>query len=125
MLYLDPGRLRIVYAIAFCTGIAAIFFGYRRSRMLLGDPWDPLRRKRDSNPEIPAASPAAASTDSMPQVIRLSLPPVATRSTEMSQQQKVAAALIRAGVANPLGWTESTPQAEDTTSKLQSSSSSA
>ncbi len=53
----------------------------------------------------PTARPSSSNPESVPQVIRLSLPPIATRSTEMSQQEKVAAALMRAGVVNPASWT--------------------
>lgn len=43
-----------------------------------------------------------------PEVIRLSEPVGAVPATAMTQQQKIAAALSRAGVANPLSWS-STP----------------
>jgi len=43
----------------------------------------------------------------MPQVIRLPLPSVTFRSSDMTQQQRVAAALVRASVTNPAGWTDS------------------
>jgi hypothetical protein len=37
-------------------------------------------------------------------VIRLSSAAVATSSTEMSQQQKIAAAMVKAGIRNPAAW---------------------
>jgi hypothetical protein len=37
-------------------------------------------------------------------VIQLSAEPVAMKATEMSQQQKIAAALMKAGVSNPAAW---------------------
>jgi hypothetical protein len=37
-------------------------------------------------------------------VIRLSSAAVATPSTEMSQQQKIAAAMVKAGIRNPAAW---------------------
>ena len=60
----------------------------------------------------------------MPQVIRLSLPSISARSTEMTQQEKVAAALMRAGIANPASWTGSSSQVEDSTpgTRLESNS---
>ena len=45
----------------------------------------------------------------MQEVIRLTLQSIPGRSTEMTQQEKVAAALVRAGIANPAGWTVSSP----------------
>jgi hypothetical protein len=121
--HLGPARLRILYAIAFCIGLAATFFGFRRSRALPIKSDNAEQPRQDSNSEVPATVAQAESADSTPQVIRLSLSPVAARSTEMSQQQKVAAALVRAGIPNPASWTES-PHLEDATSTAKSESSS-
>ena len=37
-------------------------------------------------------------------VIRLSLDPAPTNASEMTQQQKIAAAMMKAGIANPAAW---------------------
>ena len=55
----------------------------------------------------PTPRPASFEPESTPQVIRLSLPSVSTPSTEMTQQEKVAAALMRAGIASLASWTDS------------------
>ncbi len=63
-----------------------------------------------SSLEFSSVSPAENSADheSSPsasmQVIRLSPDSAPTRSADMTQQQKVAAALMRAGIANPAAW---------------------
>jgi hypothetical protein len=49
-----------------------------------------------------AMSMAAARPE--PKVIRLSSAAVETSSTEMSQQQKIAAAMVKAGIRNPAAW---------------------
>src|SRR5207248_6681290 len=38
------------------------------------------------------------------QVVRLSAESVSVPVTEMTQQQKIAAALVRAGITNPMAW---------------------
>ena len=38
------------------------------------------------------------------EVIRLSSPPAPTKSADMTQQQKIAAALLKAGISNPIAW---------------------
>jgi hypothetical protein len=53
-----------------------------------------------SNSAVSQSGPAAAS----PEVVRLSGPTSALRTTEMSQQQKIAAALMKAGITNPAAW---------------------
>jgi hypothetical protein len=51
------------------------------------------------------ASSATDSADGQPQVIRLRAVAQAPRSaSEMTQQQKIAAALTRAGITNPAAW---------------------
>lgn len=122
--HLDPARLRILCAIAFCTGQTALFFGFRRSRKQPTESANPEHSKPDSNSETPGANPTVESADSTPQVIRLSLPPVANRSVEMSQQERVAAALIRAGISSPASWTEASSPIADNTPSAKSESAS-
>jgi len=45
-----------------------------------------------------------ATTESEPEVIRLSEPAAAVSATAMTQQQKIAAALSKAGITNPAAW---------------------
>jgi hypothetical protein len=122
--HLDPARLRTLYAIAFCTGLAALFAGFRRSRARPTESANSVPSKPDSNPHTPPPSAPVDSADSTPQVIRLSVPPVGARSVEMSQQEKVAAALIRAGLSNPTSWTDASPQVGDNSPAAKSDSAS-
>jgi len=56
----------------------------------------------------PGSDPSdAASLVAAPQVVHLTTTPAPTKSSDMTQQQKIAAALTRAGLANPAAW--STP----------------
>jgi hypothetical protein len=51
-----------------------------------------------------AAQGQSGSIETRPQVIRLSEPASSLKATEMSQQQKIAAALMKAGITNPAAW---------------------
>ena len=52
----------------------------------------------------PVPMPSSSSTGARSQVIRLSPDPAPANTAEMTQQQKVAAALIKAGISNPAAW---------------------
>jgi hypothetical protein len=52
----------------------------------------------------PPARPMPPPNGAHPEVIRLSTPATATKSADMTQQQKVAAALLKAGISNPAAW---------------------
>ena len=120
----DPKRLVVVYGIGVCTGISLFFCGLRsgkqRPQILdkpvsampsasadmvspqpAGNPPDktaPLQAATSS--AQPATSPSAAASYEVIRLTPESSPPL----HEMSQQQKVAAALVKAGIANPAGW---------------------
>ncbi|HEY4764815.1 MAG TPA: hypothetical protein VIH75_14145 [Candidatus Sulfotelmatobacter sp.] len=53
-----------------------------------------------SEQEFETGSPAQR----IPQLIRLSQESLPTKSSEMSQQQKIAAALLKAGISSPAAW---------------------
>jgi E3 Ubiquitin ligase len=59
-------------------------------------------------PGVPALVSAKAGGDGngngSPQIVRLSGDSVAMPATEMTQQQKIAAALVKAGITSPLAW---------------------
>lgn len=67
---------------------------------------------RPSNPglaitkeAIRESEPGFAGSDGKPhEVVRLAPEPGPTTTSEMSQQQKIAAALIKAGISNPAAW---------------------
>lgn len=106
ILHSDPALLRLAGALGFSIGLTAFLLALSR----------PRSKQTSSSAEPISASPSTDSPalhassqpePSAPQLIRLSLPPIAARSTEMTQQQKVAAALLRAGIANPAAWIDS------------------
>src|SRR5260370_12735351 len=51
---------------------------------------------------------AAAGTESVQQIIRLSSETDSLPAVAMTQQQKIAAALVRAGISNPAAWSAAT-----------------
>lgn len=115
----DPALLRLAGALGFSIGLTAFLLALSR----------PRTKQTSSSPEPISASPSSDSPalhasaqqePSAPQVVRLSLPPIAARSTEMTQQQKVAAALSRAGIANPAAWIDSSADRADENSASRS-----
>jgi hypothetical protein len=107
ILHADPLLLRVACVVAFSFGLTAFVFGLRRPRVR------PEPVPASLEPVLPESNPSPLSPSEpqfvMQQVVRLSLPSIPGRSTEMTQQEKVAAALVRAGIANPAGWTSSPP----------------
>ena len=54
------------------------------------------------------------------EVIRLSSPPGPTKSADMTQQQKIAAALLKAGISNPIAWSAAgLPAADSSANEVQ------
>jgi hypothetical protein len=106
---LSPAGLRLLCTISSCAGLLIVLFGLRLNRKTSHS-----SQKRDSQPadatpihQAPTVqSPAAAQ-----QVIHLTNTPGPVRSSDMSQQQKIAAALGRAGISNSASWSrpESSP----------------
>ena len=105
ILHADPALLRLACIITFAFGLTAFLFGLRHPRALPKTSPAPLEPV-SSNPVTSSLRLRASSQPEIltQQVIRLSLPSLPARSTDMTQQEKVAAALVRAGIANP-GWT--------------------
>jgi len=64
----------------------------------------------------PTLTPEVASEG--PEIIRLSTEATSVPAAEMTQQQKIAAALMRAGVSNPTGWTAMSAPAKPPQSRL-------
>jgi len=50
------------------------------------------------------AEPVAIRADALHEVVRLPSPSAPRKSSEMTQQQKIAAALVRAGITSPAAW---------------------
>lgn len=65
----------------------------------VGDDFDPGSLLQPVEPQT-----RLRNSDPGGQVIRLSPEPVPTRSADMTQQQKIAAALLKAGISNPAAW---------------------
>lgn len=57
------------------------------------------------NADVPAPPMAGPSVGLPHQLIRLSPESVPSKASEMSQQQKIAAALLKAGISSPAAWT--------------------
>jgi len=86
---LDPGKIRT--ALSPVIGDGNVLSGLSLSGGLQHDPaYDEIYDK--------AISTASA------RVIRLSPAPGSTKTADMTQQQKIAAALVKAGISNPAAW---------------------
>lgn len=106
ILHADPARLRLAGALGFSIGLTAFLLALNRPRTN-STSLSPEPISENPSSDSPALHDSSLQEASAPQVIRLSLPSISSRSTEMTQQQKVAAALLRAGIANPAAWTDS------------------
>jgi hypothetical protein len=100
---------RLLGTIGSGTGLAVILLALRLDRKVRRSSPEPLPECA----EINAAESSAAGFVPSPEIIRLSTASVPTCSSEMTQQQKIAAALSRAGLANP-GWSQPEGRAAST-----------
>lgn len=116
---LNPAGLRLLCTITSCAGLIVVLFGLRLNRRA-----STSSREPDS---LPAAAPPIPkqpleqSPAATQEIIRLTTNSGPTRSSEMTQQQKIAAALDRAGIASSTTW--ATP-AESCTEHVTSTSTS-
>lgn len=98
--------LRLLCTIGSCAGFAIVLIALRLER-----------KPRISSQESTSQSatpdstrePSPADSAAEQQIIQLSTDPDPAQSSDMSQQQKIAAALGRAGMANSAGWSHLTP----------------
>jgi len=91
-------EFRLLCMIGSFAGAAVIFLGLGFERKVR------FRQRADSqgtNPALTQATEPASLTKVPQEIIQLSTELAATRSSEMTQQQKIAAALGRAGIASP------------------------
>ena len=95
---LNLAGVRVLCTIGSCAGLVIVLFGLQ------------LNRKARSASQEPPSAPAAAQ-----EIIRLTTNSGAIRSSEMSQQQKIAAALDRAGIATSAAWSNPAPSSEPAT----------
>ena len=107
IVHADPALLRLFSAVGFACGLTVSAFGFRRSRRL-PEPAPASHEPvlSDSTSEHSALHASSEPQTFTPQIIRLSLPSVSALTTGMTQQEKVAAALLRAGIANAAAWAD-------------------
>lgn len=102
--------LRLLCAIGGCAGFMVVLLGLRLERKKRCAPQE---FRPDSAEAEATEKPATAQSIALPEVIQLSTISGPARSSEMTQQQKIAAALSRAGLANP-GWSQPEGRAAST-----------
>ena len=111
---LNLAGVRVLCTIGSCAGLVIVLFGLQLNRKARSASQEPPSAPAEARP-IPQealAQPSAAAQ----QIIRLTTTnPGAIRSSEMSQQQKIAAALDRAGIATSAAWSNPAPSSEPAT----------
>jgi len=105
---LNLAGVRLLCTIGSCCGLLIVLFGLRLNRKPPSSSQESDSRLSEARPQEPLSQPPAAAQ----QIIRLTANPGATRSSEMSQQQKIAAALGRAGIATSATWSNQAPLSE-------------
>ncbi|PYX50634.1 MAG: hypothetical protein DMG79_05350 [Acidobacteria bacterium] len=93
----EQNALLFLCAIGFGAGVTLFFYGFRllqRRRLIVDVPLSIGPRSQS----LPVQSEAHH------EIVMLSSEPAALKSSEMSQQQKIAAALFRAGIPSPATW---------------------
>ena len=102
--------VRLLCTIGSCAGLIVVLFGLRLNRRVRSSSQEAHSPSADARPiaQAPPAQPPAEAQ----QIIRLTTSPGAVRSSEMSQQQKIAAALDRAGITTSASWPNPDPLSE-------------
>ena len=108
---LNLAGVRLLCIIGSCAGLIVVLFGLRLNRKARSSSQEPHSQLSDARPQETLAQPPVATQ----QIIRLTTNPGATRSSEMNQQQKIAAALDRAGIATSTSWTNPASFCQPTT----------
>jgi hypothetical protein len=98
---LNFAELRLLCTIGSCVGVAVIVLGLRLDRK--GRHSSQEHYAESSGPD-PVHESSTAESRAPKEVIHLSTNFGPMKSSDMSQQQKIAAALTRAGIANSVGW---------------------
>ncbi|PYX64878.1 MAG: hypothetical protein DMG78_30175 [Acidobacteria bacterium] len=110
---LNLAGVRVLCTIGSCAGLVIVLFGLQLNRKARSASQEPPSAPAEARP-IPQealAQPCAAAQE----IIHLITNPGAIRSSEMSQQQKIAAALDRAGIATSAAWSNPAPSSEPAT----------
>jgi hypothetical protein len=108
---LNLAGVRLLCTIGSCAGLIVVLFGLRLNRQPRSSSQEPHSPLSDARPQEPLAQPPTTAQ----QIIHLTTNSGAVRSSEMSQQQKIAAALDRAGIANSATWSNPAPLSEPPT----------
>jgi len=106
--------LRLLCGIGGCAGFTIVWLGLRLERNAR---LSPQESRAESAASDSVQEYATAQSCAVPEVIHLSTDPVPARSSEMTQQQRIAAALSRAGMTNS-GWSQ--PETHTVTALLES-----
>ena len=93
---LSLAGLRLLCTIGSCAGFAAVMFGLCRDRK---EQMKPLESGTQSVQAGSLGEESRAESSGPSQIVRLTTDPAPSRSSDMSQQEKIAAALSRAGIA--------------------------
>lgn len=120
MFSVNPIWLRVLGALACCAGVLAFIKGFRPRWPT--NPWAKSPIKLRDNPGDPAAERSSAARPAPREIIRLSTDPAPSTSTTMSQQERIAAAMQRAGMPNPVAWSDppnDMPEAHTSTAVLE------
>jgi len=98
---LNSAALRLLCTIGSGAGFAGILLGLRSDRKAQRS-----SQESHSGSDLPDSScePSPAECCGTQEVIHLSTHSGPTKSSDMSQQQKIAAALTRAGITNSAAW---------------------
>ena len=108
---LSLAGLRLLCTVGSCAGFAVVMFGLRLDRKTQMASSESGAQSVDAGSL--AGEPRAESSEPS-EIVRLSTEPAPTRSSDMSQQEKIAAALSRAGIANA-AWSSPAASATATT----------
>jgi hypothetical protein len=112
-------ELRLLTIGGFIAGLVSFTRGLRLRRKEQGS------QSAGSTPGTLTTLSAAEASNSAQELIRLSTETVPTKSADMTQQQKIAAALARAGISNSAWMRQSSELAVQTLEKPEESDSAA
>lgn len=110
-------ELRFMAVGGFCLGILIVVFGLHARRKQASV----ANGNSSAAPSLPQRR-ASESSAQMHEVIRLSSSTAPTRSSEMTQQEKIAAALTRAGVSLSDPWKQTSAVALESPDEAESES---
>src|SRR5690348_13840847 len=96
--------LPFLCVVGFCLGVATFLRGLGSRRIRVEPPASLASISWKANLRMIPLSTGKVHPHRLEEIIRLSPNPLPMNSTEMTQQQKIAAALARAGTSNSTAW---------------------